>query len=58
MQKREIKDKLKKTAIDDVTKMLVRNDAPAVVVDVVVLIPDIAFFFAFLLFSIAEISSS
>jgi hypothetical protein len=31
--------------------MLVQNDAPAAVVDVVVLIPDIAFSFAFSLFS-------
>jgi hypothetical protein len=31
--------------------MLARNEAPAVVVDVVVLIPDIAFSFAFSLFS-------
>ncbi len=37
-------------AADDVTKMLIRNNAPAVVIDVVVLIPDIAFSFALALF--------
>jgi hypothetical protein len=49
MQKREIKTR--KPTTDDVTKMLARNDAAAAAVDVVVLIPDIAFSFAFSLFS-------
>ena len=50
MQKREIKTTKRQPV--DVTKMLARNNAPtAVVDDVVVLIPDIAFSFAFSLFS-------